>query len=350
VRHLHRYDWQSLTRRYEGIAAGERLMADKHPWFEPFFRARVTAAADAPPAGGAWATAAALPLVGRWPVVGSLVRRRADRHHHQRLAQPFLEAWDAGRDLDELRAHLGGAYDHERLVHHVEEVEREEESAPDDATFYRTSTSYLYDLTVFAMSGTKYPYRQVIRRLVPRGARLLDYGCGIGADGLRLLEEGYDVSFADFANPSVDYLRWRLARRSLDAPIHDIEGDVPGGHDLAYCFDVVEHVDDPFEVLARLEALASIVVVNFLEPTPEDTHVHKPLDIPALLDHAAARGLRHYGVYHGRSHLVAYGTAPPDRLDRARSTAWRLVGARRGGGRVLTAVERAGWRARRGPA
>jgi SAM-dependent methyltransferase len=253
------------------------------------------------------------------------VRERADRWYHQQLAPAFLSRW-LPDDLDELMAYLGDAYDERRLHHHVREVEVEEEAAPNETTFYRTSEAYLYDLTVFALSGTKDPYRRLIRRLVPPGSRLLDYGCGIGSDGLRLIDDGYRVEFADFANPSTRYLAWRLARRGLHAPIHDIEQDVPTGFDLAYCFDVLEHVEDPYAVLQRLESLASIVVVNLLEPEPGDTHVHKPLDVPHLLDYAASRGLRHYRKWYGRSHLIAYVSHREGTINSARSFAWRRVG------------------------
>ena len=77
---------------------------------------------------------------------------------------------------------------------------------------------------------------------MPPGSRLLDYGCGIGSDGLMLLEAGYRVEFADFDNPSTEYLRWRLEQRGFDAPVHDLDKDVPDGFDAAYAFDVIEHV------------------------------------------------------------------------------------------------------------
>jgi hypothetical protein len=191
-------------------------------------------------------------------------------------------------------------------VRHVDALEDEERSSADEATFYRTSSAYLYDLTVFAMSGTKAPYRRVVRDLVPPGARLLDYGCGLGSDGLRLLDEGYDVEFADYDNPGTRFLRWRLAHRGIDAPVHDLDAGVPGGFDLAYSFDVIEHVDEPEAFLEALESKADVVVVNLLEPTPDDIHLHKPLDVPALVARARRHGLLRYGVHHGRSHVIAY--------------------------------------------
>ncbi len=318
VRHVHHYEWDDVVRRFEGIARGERFMAEKHDWFHGFYRQRILEADASPPASSVW-----VPIADR--VSWGPVRDLANRYLHQRLAEPFLAAWDDGRDLAELQEYLGADFDRAMLVNHVSAVEDEEEAAGDESTFYRTSQAYLYDLTVFAMSPTKLPYHRVVRRLVPPGARLLDYGCGIGADGLRFIEQGYRVDFADFDNPSTEYLAWRLRDRGLSAAIHDVDGEVPGGYDLVYCFDVIEHLDDPVAHLERLESLADIVVVNFLAPTPHDTHVHKDLDIPALLRRCADLGLRHYRIHHGRSHLVAYSTRPRP-AGTIRSLAWRRAG------------------------
>jgi hypothetical protein len=64
-------------------------------------------------------------------------------------------------------------------------------------------------------------------------------------------------------------------------------------------------------------------MVNLLEPDPNETHLHRPLPIGDLLDHATARGMLRYRLYHGRSHLVAYrsGTASP--VERLRGAATR---------------------------
>jgi SAM-dependent methyltransferase len=235
---------------------------------------------------------------------------------------------DPDRELGELEEYLGDSYDHARLQRWEQAVDEELAEVGDEQTLYRTSQMYLYNLTAFAMSRTKEPYLADLADLVPPGARILDYGCGIGSDGLLLLEAGYDVGFADFANPSTDYLRWRLRKRGLAAPIFDLDSSPPPpGWDAAYSFDVIEHVEDPFGFLATLERLARVVVVNFLEPRADEPAVHHELPIPELLRHAAARRLRRYRLYHGRSHLVLYEGVPGSRLrGRLRIAAGRLRG------------------------
>jgi SAM-dependent methyltransferase len=245
-------------------------------------------------------------------------------------ASPEL-SFRPAREEDELRRYLGEGFEIERLWHYDEQLEEEFAGCGDEATFYRTSAGYLYNLTAFAMTGTKLPYLDELVRAVPPGSRVLDYGCGIGSDGLMLLEAGYRVEFADFDNPSTRYLRWRLEHRGLSAPVHDLSLEVPGGFDAAYAFDVIEHVADPFVFLGEMERRAQLVEVNFLEPEPIDTALHHDLPVAALLRHVSRHRLRRYRFLYDRSHLVLYTAgeagAGAQMAGRARICAGR-VGAR----------------------
>ena len=84
---------------------------------------------------------------------------------------------------------------------------------------------------------------------------MLDYGCGIGSDGLALIEAGYEVTFADFDNPSTRYLRWRLEQRGLDAPVHDLDRERrPTGSTWRTRSTSSSTSADPFAFVERLEA------------------------------------------------------------------------------------------------
>jgi len=236
------------------------------------------------------------------------------------MAAPEVRV-DPDRERAELERYLGPRFELDRLQRHEAEVERELREFGDEGRFYRGSQSYLYDLTAFAITQTKAPYLSELTRLVDPGARLLDYGCGIGSDGLGLLEAGYRVEFADFDNPSVAYLRWRLAERGLDAPVHDLDAGVPGGFDAAYAFDVIEHADDPFELVGELERRADLVVVNLLEGDEAAHPLHRELPIARLRGRAIAGGLCSYSIHHGRSHLLAYEPGSAGLARRARGEA-----------------------------
>lgn len=229
--------------------------------------------------------------------------------------------FDPAREEAELSAYLGEAYARADLERYEDLLEEEVANTGDEGKLYRTSRAYLYNLTAFAMTGTKLPYLEVLTSRVPAGARILDYGCGIGSDGLMLLEAGYRVEFADFANPSTEYLRWRLEHRSLEAPIYDLDDEVPGGFDAAYAFDVIEHVPDAHGFLREMEARARLVMVNLLEFGPNEQSLHYELPIKRLLGHAAGRRLEYYGLMHGTSHLVLYGPETVGRREKLRNAA-----------------------------
>jgi SAM-dependent methyltransferase len=225
---------------------------------------------------------------------------------------------DPSREEEELRRYLGPAYDRTRLQESQRFLHDEFRATGDEKEFYRTSQAYLYDLTAFAMTGTKLPYLNRLTELVPVGSRVLDYGCGIGSDGLLLLEAGYRVEFADFANPSTEYLAWRLRQRNLGAPIHDLEVEVPGGFDAAYSFDVIEHVPDAFAFLDAMESRACVVAVNLLEFDEHEQELHYELPIHELLAHIGQRTLILYEILHGSSHFVIYDPTKSARLRAAR--------------------------------
>ena len=230
---------------------------------------------------------------------------------------------DAEREEAELKEYLGDEYSRERFEHHRELLEQEVTDTGDEHELYRTSQAYLYDLTVFAISGTKLPYLEALTQHLEPGARILDYGCGIGSDGLLLLDAGYRVEFADFDNPSTEYLRWRLERRGHDAPVHDLDREVPGGFDAAYAFDVIEHVKDPYAFLGEMEQRSKLVQVNLLEFEPHEQQLHYELPIRRLLIRAARRRLVDYRIHYGSSHLITYGPEKVGAAEAARNL--RLV-------------------------
>jgi GT2 family glycosyltransferase len=92
--HLHAYDWAALERRYESRARAEQFMMAKHEWFEPWFRNKLTGAAQQPRVPRMW------PLVvdhvpRRLGGLRGHAERMADRWYCQRLAQAFMRAWDS---------------------------------------------------------------------------------------------------------------------------------------------------------------------------------------------------------------------------------------------------------------
>src|SRR4051794_10175846 len=119
-----------------------------------------------------------------------------------RRAAPL--ALDPATEQAELAEYLGDEFELTKLQQYQSTLDSEFEEVGDEERLYRVSRAYLYNLTAFAMTGTKLPYLAALTGLLPPAARVLDYGCGIGSDGLLLLEAGFHVEFADFDNPSTE--------------------------------------------------------------------------------------------------------------------------------------------------
>lgn len=88
-----------------------------------------------------------------------------------------------------------------------------------------------------------------LRRFVPQGSRILDFGCGAG--GLTAeLALVYDVVGVDFSAPALEVAR----ERGLKVHLVNSSDALPTGFDAACAFDVIEHVDDDMAELRRLAA------------------------------------------------------------------------------------------------
>lgn len=189
--------------------------------------------------------------------------------------------------MTELQEYLGSRFDPERAEHHrpamAEDWRRANPRTPAEILdFYRSSEGYLYNLT--GWHGEKercgrtaglitYAFRHGV-------TTVLDYGCGIGEDGLWLAEAGCCVTFADVECPSLEYLRWRIRRRGLESQcrVEVLDGsrpEVPGHWDLGICLDVLEHLVEPLPVVEFLTRSAEHLSVR-----PARSDALHPMHLP----------------------------------------------------------------------
>jgi 2-polyprenyl-3-methyl-5-hydroxy-6-metoxy-1,4-benzoquinol methylase len=127
--------------------------------------------------------------------------------------------------------------------------------------FYREVPFYLYNLLIWQECGQRPDYVfQSLPFLKTYNCRVIcDFGCGIGNDGLLLIEKGYEVVFCDFDNPSTRFLRWRLKKRGLSAQfIEPSEVKFAKQFDTLWTMDVLEHLLDPYQTLHHFLEIAQV--------------------------------------------------------------------------------------------
>ncbi len=159
-------------------------------------------------------------------------------------------------------------------AHLIDEwIAQPRETPQDIEEFYRGTDVYLYDLTQWHASS-RFPYAAAAGAFAARHGykNLLDFGCGIGSDGLRLLNWGFEVTFYDFRNPSTEYLEWRLKKRGIGKNVIKYAGeDELPYSDLTLAIDVIEHVVRPSETLKTIAGRTKALVVHL----PLTTQKHK---------------------------------------------------------------------------
>jgi SAM-dependent methyltransferase len=128
--------------------------------------------------------------------------------------------------------------------------------------FYRTTKSYLFDLTTF---NSEYPHTDTLECLVDiakkRGlTNVLDFGSGIGSVGLFFALNGMDVTLADVSEPLLEYVAWRFKIRGLNVRLIDLNREeLPEDtFEVVTTFDVLEHLPRPAETLRTLAASMKI--------------------------------------------------------------------------------------------
>ncbi len=228
---------------------------------------------------------------------------------------------------DELLHYLGGQFRKEWL--HITDADIHAEFAkyPDAATFYRETDVYLYNGLGYFFEGWKRSwYAHLLSAFggMGRGISILDYGCGIGCDGLWLLDANFKVSFADVESRSLDFLRWRLWARRFAAEVYVLPSDSAEAHPeiplhaVVWCMDVLEHLPSPMHerfLVETLPARGQVVFVNLVHDVTADGTVHHPVDIETLtaavkaafgFAYAEDRYLNEAGSY---TRLLVYGNA-----------------------------------------
>ena len=105
---------------------------------------------------------------------------------------------------------------------------------------------------------------EVLKRVgLAEGQTVLDYGCGIGTQGLALAEAGAEVTLMDIEGPVWDYAQWRAEKHGLHNKVRWLPlAPILGEYGLVLCVDVIGHVPEPFRLLDELSDKARFLFLN----------------------------------------------------------------------------------------
>ena len=163
---------------------------------------------------------------------------------------------------------------------------------PDEVLeFYRSTDLYIWEQMQWHSSLARMPYWESMQRLVQdfppdEGSRVLDFGAGIGTDGLFLAMNGYDVTLVDVDGPAFRFAYHRFERRGLSARFLESSSMLPRPdttYDAVVSFDVFEHLTDPLEAARRLVSAlrptgVMVQTAGFVDEGNHPCHIRNGLD------------------------------------------------------------------------
>jgi glycosyltransferase involved in cell wall biosynthesis len=174
------------------------------------------------------------------------------------------------------------------------EWERFDPRTPDElARYYSEAVAYFLDHIKWNISPEKSWIREHLVDMCKKYDvhSVLDYGCGVGEDGFRLVQEGIRVTFCDLPGNILDFVRFRARRHGLDVRI--IAPDELRDRDefgAVLTLDVLEHVPMPMELVRKLKLHLEDPKILFVTPRFERDKKHPQ----HLKDNVSLSGSRFY--------------------------------------------------------
>jgi SAM-dependent methyltransferase len=135
---------------------------------------------------------------------------------------------------------------------------------------YRETEGFVYETMVFWSSGSRPEWiaraeeRLALRcredRITREDARVLVWGDGTGSDSIALARAGWRPDVLEYpGSRTFEFLERRLAHhRLLGERVRVVTDDQElraGTYDAIVCFEVLEHVPDPLQMISRLSDL-----------------------------------------------------------------------------------------------
>lgn len=203
--------------------------------------------------------------------------------------------WDQAKYKDgfqDLKNYLGDKFElyHDSSWALADEwYDKKPNSEIEVSNFYKTTKEYVYNSLIFFESEDRKDFTPNYELFKKKyGIKtIVDYGCGIGNDGLSMLKAGFDVYFVDFDCPSTDFLKWRLKEKNFDNKkrVFDVESNDFPIVDMVWTIDALEHMTNPFDIFRAISDKTRLFVY-FIDDDDQAGGRH-PFHIP--FDHSDFR-------------------------------------------------------------
>lgn len=118
--------------------------------------------------------------------------------------------------------------------------------------FYKTTSSYIYDLSYYnALPDIVQKYNDICN--LCRDKKVLDFGAGIGTLTMLLAKSGIDVSYYDLSGKTSEYAQKRFEIHGIKPRIYlDNIDSIEGKFDIIVANDVFEHLENPISYVEKL--------------------------------------------------------------------------------------------------
>ncbi len=178
---------------------------------------------------------------------------------------------------------------------------------PDVHALYRHDMQEIWDRRIAPQIWNQYHNQLDLYQKIAgdRPLRILDVGCAQGTLALLLAERGHHVIAVDIRPQFLEYAKSRHTHGDVQFIVANVlKDDIPGGHDLIFANQIIEHLVYPTELLARLKALlkpGGCLVTT----TPNGAYVKNPL--PSYTELGDPREWEHLQfTADGDGHFFAY--------------------------------------------
>lgn len=129
--------------------------------------------------------------------------------------------------------------------------------------FYKGEDLYLFDLTKYQLilehQGAVKKMIQQIQEL--KLNKILEFGGGIGEFSLHCAESGLDITYHDLDGVIKNYAQWRFDKHQAPVKL-DSQNPFLQEWDLVNVMDVLEHLENPKEVISQLGQKAQYLFCN----------------------------------------------------------------------------------------